>query len=572
MFLRSLLCSINFKFGEFKTVRLSPFQLKLTSSTAMGSAVSANCKRGKIDVVQPIHANNAISYDTETNQLDTQRFVNEECFQFHHLIDTGGFGFVFKATKKTTGISYALKVQPCEFMARLTRAGNRRVNEESLQMEKTTLIAARNNPFIVQLEYAFTTPLYAVLALEYVPGGTLSRLISQSPKARLSVDLARIYTAEIALALHFLHEKGFIYRDTKPSNILIGLDGHTKLTDFGLAGSLVEKKHFVVSTNSVDSNDSQLSDNESTSSEEPEISEDETTYGRVQRDLRRVRRRTLCGTAGFRPPEQVGERYIDYSNRSGYDERADFFSLGVTVFTMVCGRRPFPSKKEMMQSGVSSPAKRRSSINTGSSAVERAAIRKVMKDVEWKCLMTEVSYPRFLSQHPEAKSFMEQLLERNPNTRPRFDGIRSHPWMGGVEFDAEKLKATTIPDFHFVQRHALTESKSSPKSMRRYSMAMTSLHHKSKEEVSLSIFIKDICLQMMEIGNKEEAENAAARWMASPSDNTKALFRTWEYVSEDAQELERNAVVDNPNQSSISIISSWQSRFTNRLPTRRVTQ
>ncbi|EED89014.1 predicted protein, partial [Thalassiosira pseudonana CCMP1335] len=105
-------------------------------------------------------------------------------------------------------------------------------------MEKTTLIAARNNPFIVQLEYAFTTPLYAVLALEYVPGGTLSRLISQSPKARLSVDLARIYTAEIALALHFLHEKGFIYRDTKPSNILIGLDGHTKLTDFGLAGSL----------------------------------------------------------------------------------------------------------------------------------------------------------------------------------------------------------------------------------------------------------------------------------------------------------------------------------------------
>ena len=77
---------------------------------------------------------------------------------------------------------------------------------------------------------------------------------------------------------------------------------------------------------------------------------------------------------------------------------------------------------------------------------------------------------------------------------------------------------------------------------------------------------------MMEIGNKEEAENAAARWMASPSDSTKALFRTWEYVSEDAQELERNAVVDNPNQSSISIISSWQSRFTNRLPTRRVTQ
>ena len=106
------------------------------------------------------------------NELNTHiSGVNENEFLFHHLIDTGGFGFVFKATRKATGITYALKVQPMEFMARLTRAGgNRRATEVSLQMEKTVLATCRGHPFIVSLEYSFHTSLYAVIALEYVPG------------------------------------------------------------------------------------------------------------------------------------------------------------------------------------------------------------------------------------------------------------------------------------------------------------------------------------------------------------------------------------------------------------------
>ena len=118
--------------------------------------------------LQVIHHNN-----NNTNQQ--QIHINEEGFHFHHLIDTGGFGFVFKATRKTTGKTYALKVQPMEFMSRLTRSaasggGHRKANEVSLQMEKTALAACRGHPFIVSLEYSFHTPLYAILALEYVPG------------------------------------------------------------------------------------------------------------------------------------------------------------------------------------------------------------------------------------------------------------------------------------------------------------------------------------------------------------------------------------------------------------------
>ncbi|KAL7549822.1 hypothetical protein ACHAWF_013084 [Thalassiosira exigua] len=341
--------------------------------------------------------------------------VDERGFHFHHLIDTGGFGFVFKATRKTTGETYAMKVQPMEFMARLTRAGgHRKANEVSLQMEKTALAACRGHPFVVSLEYSFHTSLYAILALEYVSGGTLSRLVSHAPTGRLPCDLARIYTAEIALALDFMHGKGIIYRDVKPSNVLICLDGHIKVTDFGLAGSMLAKEaevnpqedsaveqgaddDFSVSepneasgTNAEDEDETspkESASDESSSSEEPEWPEDEAT-GDIKGDLRRVRRRTLCGTAGYRPPEQVGERFVEYQSRSGYDERVDFFSLGVTAYTMVCGKRPFPTRKMMMSevTGVSSPSRtRRSSISDRpSSALQRAATRKLLKDIEYR--------------------------------------------------------------------------------------------------------------------------------------------------------------------------------------------
>ena len=53
-------------------------------------------------------------------------------------------------------------------------------------------------------------------------------------QGRLKEEAARIYAAEIALALQHLHDSNVIYRDLKPENVLIGADGHIKLTDFGL--------------------------------------------------------------------------------------------------------------------------------------------------------------------------------------------------------------------------------------------------------------------------------------------------------------------------------------------------
>jgi len=150
--------------------------------------------------------------------------------------------------------------------------------------------------------------------------------------------------------------------------------------------------------------------------------------------------------------------------------------------------------------------------------------------------MSEVTFPDDLLD-TEAESFVRCLLARDPNVRPRFDGIKNHPWMSSVEFDAASLCRQEIPDW--VQTHALRESKSRPKSMRRSSM--TNLNNFAESSVSLSSFIENICAQMIEIGKSEEAEKAVERWTTKPTLATKELFRDWNYVSDDALKLEMNA-------------------------------
>ena len=88
--------------------------------------------------------------------------------------------------------------------------------------------------------------------------------------------------------------------------------------------------------------------------------------------------------------------------------------------------------------------------------------------------MSEVKFPDFL-RDSEAKSFILQLLALDPNDRPRFNGIKNHPWMSDVDFDAPLLKGTKIP-VDWVQKHALQESKARPKSVRRSSMSSKLVH------------------------------------------------------------------------------------------------
>ncbi|GFP89451.1 probable serine/threonine protein kinase ireh1 [Phtheirospermum japonicum] len=146
-------------------------------------------------------------------------------FEIIKPISRGAFGRVFLAKKRTTGDLFAIKV--------LKKADMIRKNAvESILAERDILISVRN-PFVVRFFYSFTCRENLYLVMEYLNGGDLYSLLRNL--GCLDEDVARVYIAEVVLALEYLHSLRVVHRDLKPDNLLIAHDGHIKLTDFGLS-------------------------------------------------------------------------------------------------------------------------------------------------------------------------------------------------------------------------------------------------------------------------------------------------------------------------------------------------
>jgi serine/threonine protein kinase len=100
-------------------------------------------------------------------------------------------------------------------------------------MTERNVLSYTKHSFIVGLNSAFQTKEKLFLILEYCPGGDLGHILSQ--EKRFDEDRARIYLAEIILALEDLHKRDIIFRDLKPDNVVLDVEGHALLTDFGLS-------------------------------------------------------------------------------------------------------------------------------------------------------------------------------------------------------------------------------------------------------------------------------------------------------------------------------------------------
>ncbi|EPS65315.1 hypothetical protein M569_09463, partial [Genlisea aurea] len=137
-------------------------------------------------------------------------------------ISRGAFGRVFLAQKRTTGDLFAIKV--------LRKADMIRKNAvESILAERDILISVRN-PFVVRFFYSFTCRENLYLVMEYLNGGDLYSLLRNL--GCLDEDVARVYIAELVLALEYLHSLRVVHRDLKPDNLLIAHDGHIKVRFF----------------------------------------------------------------------------------------------------------------------------------------------------------------------------------------------------------------------------------------------------------------------------------------------------------------------------------------------------
>ncbi|XP_041739247.1 serine/threonine-protein kinase LATS2 [Coregonus clupeaformis] len=237
----------------------------------------------------------------------------------------GAFGEVCLTRKVDTGALYAMKT------LRKKDVLNR--NQVAHVKAERDILAEADNEWVVRLYYSFQDRDSLYFVMDYIPGGDMMSLL-----IRMGVfpePLACFYVAELTLAIESVHKMGFIHRDIKPDNILIDLDGHIKLTDFGLCtgfrwthNSKYYQKGSHIRQDSMEPSD--FWDDVSNCRCGDRL---QTLEQRATRQHQRCLAHSLVGTPNYIAPEVL--------LRKGYTQLCDWWSVGVILFEMLVGQPPF---------------------------------------------------------------------------------------------------------------------------------------------------------------------------------------------------------------------------------------
>ena len=205
-------------------------------------------------------------------------------YRIVNAIGQGGMGHVFKAEHKLLGRTEAVKVLP----------KNRSTPEAIAAFQREIRAQAQlDHPNLVRATYADHEGDTYYFVTEYVPGTDLRKLVRRN--GPLAPSIAATIISQAAEGLHYAHRKGLVHRDVKPGNLLVTPDGHTKVTDLGLAWGVIDELAEAV----------------------PEKS------------------RSLVGTADYMAPETI-------TDPDKIRPVSDVYSLGCTLYYAVTGKVPFP--------------------------------------------------------------------------------------------------------------------------------------------------------------------------------------------------------------------------------------
>jgi serine/threonine protein kinase len=202
------------------------------------------------------------------------------------LIGRGGMGAVYRAQRLSDGTLWALKeMRPQQDAPPAEAEENRRLFEQEAE-----LLEQLHHPNLPVVADRFEYQGRPTLVMEFVPGQTLEDRMRETNAPLLEQQVLG-YGIQIARVLHYLHTRTppIIYRDLKPSNIMLTPDGVLKLIDFGVA----------------------------------------RTY-----KVRKSKDTVAMGSAGYAPPEQYGKGQTD--------ARSDVYALGATLLHLLTNMPPIP--------------------------------------------------------------------------------------------------------------------------------------------------------------------------------------------------------------------------------------
>ncbi|XP_072833227.2 aurora kinase C isoform X1 [Pogona vitticeps] len=302
-------------------------QRALTNSIKQGLKMSSSQNPAVAGRVPVESTSNALPAQEAS---ETKREFTIEDFEIGRPLGRGKFGNVYLARTKETKFIVALKVL---FKSQMEKEGVEHQLRREIEIQ-----CHLSHPNILRLYNYFHDRKRVYLILEYAPRGELYKELQKYQ--RFDERRTATYMEELADALIYCHSKKVIHRDIKPENLLTGLKGELKIADFGWSVHAPS-----------------------------------------------LRRKTMCGTLDYLPPEMIEGK--------AHDEKVDLWCIGVLCYEFLVGHPPFES-----------------SSHSGT-------YRRIVS--------VDLKFPPFVTDG--ARDLITKLLRHNPSERLSLQAVMDHPWV-----------------------------------------------------------------------------------------------------------------------------------------------